>query len=392
MAAHLTYQERGYCTPRGYARLDATLCLLCSLANAAIQERRDAWKMGRESIGYKEQSASLTLIRQDDPYGLGHLNVAVARGALKRVARAFGAFFRRCKAKEKPGYPRFKSARRYRTIQVDDVQPNHVQHVGNKVCIRINGLPTIRLREHRPLPPETPRTIRIVRRATGCTIDLVYTFEPEAKAPTGESVGVDLGKRKRVTLSTGEMLTEAPEDERGIRRAQRALSRSQRRSHRRHKRAQALARKQRKVAVRRRNANHRITSSLVQRFDTIVIEDLQISNMTASAKGTAEAPGRNVRAKAALNHGILQQGWGQIREQLTYKAEWAGRQLTRVPPHYTSQDCSVCGVRREKPDGEERWRCSACGTTHDRDVNGAINIHRAGISALGSLSGGRAAA
>ena len=126
--------------------------------------------------------------------------------------------------------------------------------------------------------------------------------------------------RKRVALSSGDTMTEERPDEGGIRRAQRALSRSQRRSHRRQKRAEALARKQRKVAVRRRNANHRITSSLVPRFDTIVIENLQIGNMTASAKGTADAPGRNVRTKAGLNKEILENAWGQIREQLTYKA------------------------------------------------------------------------
>lgn len=146
MVAHITYQHRGYCTRRGYARLDATLRLLCSLGNAAIQERRDAWKMARETIDYNDQSGSLTLVRKDEPYGLGQLNVGIARGALKRVARAFAAFFRRCKAHENPGYPRFKSARRYRTIELHDVRPNHVQRVGNKLLIRINGLPTIRLR------------------------------------------------------------------------------------------------------------------------------------------------------------------------------------------------------------------------------------------------------
>ena len=144
--------------------------------------------------------------------------------------------------------------------------------------------------------------------------------------------------------------------------------------------------------MRRRNATHRITTALVRRFGTISIEKLAVANMTASAKGTIEDPGRNVRQKAGLNRSILRQAWGMFRTQLTYKAGWASRQQLEVNPRHTSQDCSACGTRRLKPDSRERWHCHACGAEHDRDVNAAINIDRAGIAALGSQSSGRAAA
>ena len=198
--------------------------------------------------------------------------------------------------------------------------------------------------------------------------------------------------QERVTLNTGETIAPEPEDQKAIRRAQRAVARCKRGSRGRHKRVGTLARLRRRHQVWSRNACHRLTTELVRRFGTIALEALQVGNMTRSARGTPEQPGRNVRAKAGLNRSILGQTWGRIREQLLYKAAWAGRRVVEVDPRFTSQDCSTCGERREKPDAGEHWRCRSCGAEHDRDVNAAINIHRAGILALGSLSSGRAAA
>ena len=124
----------------------------------------------------------------------------------------------------------------------------------------------------------------------------------------------------------------------------------------------------------------------------ISIEALKVGNMTRSARGTSDKPGRNVRAKAGLNRTILAQSWGRIRNQLAYKAAWAGRQVVEVDPRFTSQDCSDCRERRAKPDTKERWRCEKCGVEHDRDINAATNIDRAGMSTLGSQSSGRTAA
>ena len=245
------------------------------------------------------------------PTGSEKLNVAAGRGALQRVDRAFQGFFRRCKQGGKPGDPRFRSRRRYSTIEINDVGPGQVPHHDTCTLVKVDGLPTVRLRPHRPLPETKPRTIRIVRRATGCSVDLVYEHAPEPLGPTGATIG---------------------------------------------------------------------------------IEDLRVSNLTRSTKGTSEAPGRNVRARAGLNRSILEQSWGLIHDRLVYKAAWACRQLIEVNPKFTSQDCSAYGVRRSTPDGHEHGRCEHCNTEHDRDINAAVNIHRAGIEALGSQSSGRAAA
>ena len=389
---HETIQERGYCSRAGYSRLDQVLGQLCELGNAGLQERRDAWKTSRDRISYQDQCRALTLVRQDDPDGLGRLNVAAARGALQRVDRAFKAFFRRCRQGGKPGYPRFRSRRRYTTIEINDVGPNQVRTFDDVTLVRINGLPTIRLRPRRPLPADKPRTIRIVRRSTGCSVDLIYEHAPEPLPATGATVGIDAGVRKRLTLSTSETIEPEGEEWRRIQRLQRGIARCRRSSRRRRKRVRQLARERRRQHVRSRNACHRITSALIGRFDMIAIEKLAITNMTRSARGTAEARGRNVRAKQGLNRAILGQSWGRIATQLTYKAEWAGRQVIKIDPRHTSQDCSACRKRRSKPDGRERWRCEHCSAEHDRDVNAAINIHRAGIEALGSRSRERIAA
>ena len=291
--------------------------------------------------------------------------------------------------KEKPGYPRFRSRQRYQCIEIKDTELWHVRQKGPHVNVQIKGLPRIRIRKLTlPTGQEKPRSIRIVRRATGCTVDLVYEQSTPPLEENDEGVGIDLGSRKRAALSTGETVAPAREDWKKIRRQQRKAQRCKRGSHTRQKEILTLARLRRKAAVERRDTCHRFTSDLIKRFFLIVLEDLNIGNMTASARGTQEDPGRKVSQKSGLNRSILEQAWGLIRQQLTYKAAWAGRKLVAVDPRYTSQDCSTCRHGREKPDRKERWRCSQCKTEHDRDVNAAINILRAGILALASLSSG----
>lgn len=166
--AHRTLQFRGYCSRNGYAVLDGVLGELCRLANAAIQERRDVWSFQRKSISFYDQCRSLTEVRHDDPDSfLGRLNVSASRGALRFVNRAYQAFFRRVQLHQKPGYPRFRSGHRYKTIEIKDVRANQVAHDGKHVLLRINGLPPIRLRMRRPLPDAKPSTIRITRRSRG---------------------------------------------------------------------------------------------------------------------------------------------------------------------------------------------------------------------------------
>lgn len=376
--AQRAYQLRGYCRRGGYERLRFILDSCRELYNAALQERRDAWRLTRTSVGYKHQSAELTGIRRDIPEW-GDLAVEVGRGVLRRIDRAYAAFFRRVKAGERPGYPRFKSAGRYRTIELSEVRPHMVRtsRDGRRAHIRVKGLPTVEVRLKRELPPpEHLRALRLAFRAGKLYVDLAYEVEMDALPPSDSTVGIDLGVNARVALSDGTLIAGTKPDRRRERRLRRRVSRSRKGSKRHAARVAALGRETHRNRVAGRHATHRLTTGLVRDYGRIAIEDLQIQNMTRSARGTVEVPGTNVAQKRGLNRGIAEQSWGLFRVQLTYKAAWAGRELVAVDPKHTSQDCSRCGARSAKATQREYrvYRCTSCGLVLDRDVNAARNI------------------
>ena len=315
--------------------------------NAALQERRDAWRLQGVSVSFYDQTAEFTGVRREfEEWGALDLNVG--RGVLRRIDRGMAAFFRRVKAGETPSYPRFKPRNRFRCIELAGVRPGMLRRSadGGLAWVRVKGLPTIEMRLKRELPP----------------------------AEQLKSLGIDLGVNSRLALSDGTLVDGRRPDRRKERRLRRAVSRSRRGSARRAKRVARLARETHCNQVRNRNAVHEITTSLVRAYGRIAVEALQIPNMTRSAKGTAEEPGKQVAAKRALNRRILDQTWGELVRQLTYKAAWAGREFATVNPAYTSQTCSNCGART--PQEHYRvHRCTACGAPPlDRDINAARNV------------------
>ena len=377
-----TYQRRAYVSKAGYARLDAVLRGVCTLYNAALEDRRNAWSFEKLKRTKNQQKKVFTDVRKDDPEGLGSVNTRlVVDSALERLDRAFQAFFRRVKAGKNPGYPRFKPWRRFRTLEARAIEAAWVRTPGQ---LRINGLPVIRFCAD-GLPDGQPVSLKLTRSGCRLTLSLTYLWQPPEPAPTGGAVGIDRGVTWRAALSTGELAPSLadPKADADIRRKQRRLSRCKKFSRQWRKRRAILARAQEKRAVRRKQANHRLTTDIARRFSVIAVEDLKIGDMTHSAKGDAENPGRRVRQKAGLNRGILTQGWGQILQQLDYKAEWAGGQVVRIPAPYTSQTCAACGVIDPASRNRERFECVACGHRDHADVNAAKNIRRLGLKALG---------
>jgi transposase len=192
---------------------------------------------------------------------------------------------------------------------------------------------------------------------------------------TGEVVGVDRGVVVSAALSTGELLCvhglrEA--EAKRLLRLQRRLARAKRRSNRRKQVKAAIARLKAREADRRRDWVEQTSTDLARRFDRIRVEDLKINGMVGSARGTVEAPGRNVRAKAGLNRSIHAAGWGLLVTRLEDKA--AGR-LERIDPAHTSQTCYSCGYcAAESRESQAVFRCRACGHTDHADVNAARNI------------------
>ena len=314
--------------PTGYCRLNAIRSMLNRLYNAALEQRERAKEERQESVRRFDQFRWLTQLRRQGPEALGAL--APGRGA--QDADPLGPCV--------------------------EVVLSPLQRMECIDVVRINGFSHMRLypagglREGGAL-----RLVRIVRKPHGV--------------------------RARMTLSDGSVVEAAQLDWPAMRRQRQAVSRYRQGSRRRRQRLRRLAALRDGLKVRNRNACHRAGTRNVRGFGVIAVKDLRIRNTTAAARGTLQEPGRNVRAKAVLNRSVLTQTWGIIRDQLRHKAQCAGREFVAVNPVHTPQDRHCCAQRRN-PNLSRVFRRSACGPSVDRDLNAAINIHRAGSLALAS--------
>ena len=369
---HQTYQHRAYTSRAGYERITTVIRESARLYNAALEEWRWAYRAG-VSVSLYSQYRELTAIRAEDTFW-SSVSIQVARGVLRRADRARKAFYRRVKAGETPGYPRFKPGRRWHTVELANVTTGMVKDRGNYYAIRVRGLPEIRLRKALTLPEDTPKGLTITLRGRRLFVNLTYEVELAALPASDAAVGIDMGVSDRLALSNGETVRRRNKPNAKLRRAQRRLSGCKKGGHRWRKRRAILANQQHRERIRNRNECHRITTKLVRRFGLLAVENLGIRNMTASATGTLENPGTNVRQKAGLNRSIIEQTWGLLRSQLAYKAEWAGREMVVVDPKLTSQKCSDCGVVSAEHRQRKRYNCAECGMMEDADVNAAKNI------------------
>ena len=391
-----TYRTRAYLSRAGHVRLDDVLAQQCLLYNAALEERRTAWK--------GHQSASLSLSRADRlrqyasdfPDIEGSLHRRIQDATLKRLDRAFAAFHRRAQAGEAPGHPRFKSSRRWKTLEM---------YSGNARCVFVDestGKGFVNIKGCQSCVSKTSACLRVSSRfrfssaagPTACISTSCSTISRQSprcrgceeprrhqRRPRRSALGI-LGwhtvERRRV-------------DNKGRRRIQRKVARQKLGSKSRQKTVAQLAKHTNREKIRNRNELHRITTQIVKKYDFFAIEDLSIMSLTRSARGTLENPGQGVTIKAAANRTMLEQTWGEFAQILTYKAEGAGMSVVRVDPAYTSLTCSRCGVARFDASRQERnrirFRCPDCGNDLNRSVNAAKNI-LARASAQPSLSAG----
>ncbi|EUD04085.1 transposase, IS605 OrfB family [Providencia alcalifaciens RIMD 1656011] len=213
--------------------------------------------------------------------------------------------------------------------------------------------------------------------------------EYEATEPQHEStsiVGLDAGVTKLATLSDGKIyppVNSFKASQRKLATLQRQLSRKVKFSANWKKQKRKIQRLHSHIANIRKDYLHKTTTEISKNHAMIVIEDLKVSNMSKSAKGTAEQRGRNVRAKSGLNRSILDQGWYEMRRQLEYKQLWRGGQVLAIPPAYTSQRCACCGhTAKENRQSQSKFVCQVCGYTENADINGARNILAAGHAVL----------
>ena len=374
----LTFRYQLLLTKAQHARLEQILEAQRLLYNAALEERIDAWRKSKTSISKIDQFKSLTQIRSFDP-SYGEVPVALSRWSIAKVDDAFTGFYSRIKRGGKAGFPRFRSKGRWQSFGF--AEWDGVRLRGNRILFKPfkSGL---RLKLRRPLPDGADlRSCTFTKTDRRWTVSLVVDV-PAASAHRFEdrAVGIDVGTHHLATTSDGvhfENIKPAKRHERAVKLASRALARCRRGSKRRAKVKAHLARLKRRVANTRRTYLHEVSARIARDHGFIAVEALKVKNMTRSAKGTVEKPGKNVRAKSGLNRSMLDAATATLIGLISYKAERAGGIMVKVDAKNTSQDCSCCGERVQKDLSVRRHVCT-CGADMDRDHNAAVNVlHRA---------------
>ena len=364
-----TFRYNLYPTGRQARALDAQLGEACDLYNAALEHRRWMWREHGVSVSYGDQSAQLRDLRA---CGLleADANFWSQQAVLRRLDLAFRAFYRRCKAGEAPGYPRFRSRRRYDTLDFSFAGNAGGIALTEAGRLRVQGVGHVKVKLHRPIPAGAALCeARITRRNGRWYVAVSLKDVPARPLPaTGRTVGVDVGITTFAATSDGELIV-GPRANRAaaqaVKRAQRKVARRKRGSNRRRKAVVLLARAREREANVRRDHAHKTARSLIERYDTIVVEDINHAGL----------------AKGMLARDCNDQGWAGFIRLLHEKAEEAARQIVQVDARNTSQDCSACGRRVPKPVRVRVHACS-CGLVLDRDVNAARNIHARGLAQM----------
>ena len=355
--------------------------------NWALGYREDAWLAARSagatgigcSLGYNHMAGHLGSLREEHAF-LQEAPYHCLQQALKDLDAAFARFF-----SGEAGYPNFRRKGRW-TASFRFPDPKQIEVNGR--AIKLPKLGWMKFRRHgRPIPGKVKRVS--VKRIAGhwqCSILVEEEYAVPA-APRGPAVGLDAGVTHSVAMAAADGSTElvslpvaTPAEERSMRRMARTIARRRRGSIRY---ARAVLRRQRyaqHILSRVMDARHKLTTRLAKNHGLIAFEALALRSMTRSARGSVEAPGTNVRQKAGLNRSLLEQGIGETRRQLRYKAVWQGGKTVEVEPAFSSQRCSCCGhVSPANRPSRDRFACVACGHAELADINAARNHLRAGI-------------
>lgn len=374
----------------------------CSLYNGALQERRDAYRHNsKTSIKYGDQSAQLKAIRAFDPERQGRWSFSSQQATLRRLDKAFQAFFKRVKAGQAPGYPRFKGVGHFDTVTFPkdgdgcrwDSTPDDRQ-----TRVRLQGVGHVRVHQHRPVKGRV-KTISVKREGRRWYVVLACDeVSAEPLPATGSIVGIDMGTVHFFTDSGGVhepnprfLATMADE----LKAAQQYLSTFPKRTRRRTRKHRAAARKVAKIHAnirrQRLDHHHKTALGLVRDHDVIGHEKLNTAGMTKTPAPKPDPDNEGAflpngaAAKACLNKTILDVGWGQFLSILAQKAESAARRVIGVDARNTSRTCPLaaggCGhVARENRATQAKFECVKCGLVENADAVGALNVlHRAGL-------------
>ncbi|MET7493101.1 transposase [Streptomyces sp900116325] len=378
--------------------LTAMLADHCSLYNGALQERRDAYRhVSKTSVKYGTQSAQLKEIRAFDPERQGRWSFSSQQVTLRRLDKAFAAFFRRVKSGETPGYPRFRGVNWFDTVEFskdgDGCRWDSTPH-DLVTRVRFQGVGHVKVHQHRAVIGRV-KTVSVKREGRKWFVVLTAEQErPEPLPATGSSVGIDLGIANFLADSNGGFV---PNPRHGrtnaakLEAAQQTLSkfprvRRDKRSANHRRAVEKVAKLHGKVRRQRLDHAHKTALALVREHGFIAHEDLKIRNMTKAPtpKHNPDHPGvflpNGAAAKAGLNRSISDAGWGVFLTILHAKAERAGREVIAVDPRNTSRRCPECGhTAKENRPTQDTFHCVACGHSAHADTVGAVNVLRAGL-------------
>ena len=356
--------------------------------NRALALQNENHEAGNKYVSYTKMASWLIEWKSHpDTQWLKDTPSQPLQQSLKDLERGYKNFFQK-----RAAFPRFKKRGQNDAFRY----PQGVKLDQTNNCIALPKLGWIRYRNSREVIGEV-KNVTVIQSCGKWYVSIQTEYEvPEQVHKAASMVGLDAGVTKLATLSDGTVyqpVNSFKANQRKLAMLQRQLSRKVKFSASWQKQKKKIQRLHSHIANIRRDYLHKVTSEISKNHAMIVIEDLKVCNISKSAKGTAERPGRNIRAKSGLNRSILDQGWYEMRRQLEYKQLWRGGQVLAIPPAYTSQRCACCGhTAKENRQTQSKFVCQVCGYTENADINGARNILAAGHAVLacgGMVQSGR---
>ena len=368
-----TYQYRIYPTIKQAKILFAWLEMLRNLYNQALAWRKNVYSTTGESVSWVAQADALPDLKQESA-SFASLHSDVLQDALRRLDRAYQAFFDRVKNGEAPGFPRFKGERRYRSMTFSHLSKQLIRNIRKRMArLVVPKLGHIKIRYHRPLPNGEIKNLTIQRKASGWYANIAVEVADTPEVAVETTIGIDVGLESFLTTSDGDKISNPRyfcTSEQKLGKSQRVLSRCEKGSRRYNKQCEHIANVHEHIANQRRDFHYKTAHRLFSQCEEIAIEDLKISNMVQNHY---------------LSKSISDAGWGNFRLILQSKAANAGKQLTKVDPKYTSQKCSSCDSIVKKSLSVRVHNCPNCGLVLDRDHNAAINIKKAAVALRGGV-------
>jgi len=357
-----TFKYRLYPTKKQASSLDSILDECRYVYNRLLEQRKYAWEIQEVFLGYYQQAKMLPAIKTAHKIHLAHSQVL--QNVAIRVDLAFKSFFRRIKTSDKPGYPRFKGKGWYDSITFPQV-PSGCRIKGDRLVVSRVG--HIKIVIHRKMYGKS-KTATIRRSSTGkWYVTFVCEVEAQHLMVSVKVVGIDMGLHTFAMLSDGISIKNPrffQKEEKVLAKAQRGLSKTVKCTSERVKRRKVVSRIHERIRFRRDNFSHQESKKIVTQYGIICVEDLTVNHMIHNHR---------------LAKSIADAAWSGFFTMLSYKAENAGRNLVKVNPAYTSQDCHRCGHRQKLTLANRIYECPCCGLHIDRDLNAAKNILRLGM-------------